>query len=100
MTLSLRSAYQSIPKFDMGVLIDSQDGAIDGIHARVTMLSPGEACLMCRGRRSGTRRSRRTLPAPQGGVRARARWNRAGRARVHHIAAATNVCPLLGSGSV
>lgn len=40
----------SIPVFDLGVLIDSRDGSIVGVHGRVTTLLPGEACLFCRGR--------------------------------------------------
>jgi molybdopterin/thiamine biosynthesis adenylyltransferase/proteasome lid subunit RPN8/RPN11 len=39
-----------IPVFDLGVLIDSRDGCIIGVHGRVTTLMPGEACLFCRGR--------------------------------------------------
>lgn len=39
-----------IPVFDLGVLIDSQNGCIAGVHGRVTTLMPGEACLFCRGR--------------------------------------------------
>lgn len=39
-----------IPTFDLGVLIDSRDGCITGVHGRVTTLIPGEACLFCRGR--------------------------------------------------
>lgn len=39
-----------IPVFDLGVLIDSRDGCITGVHGRVTTLMPGEACLFCRGR--------------------------------------------------
>jgi len=39
-----------MPVFDLGVLIDSQDGHIVGVHGRVTTLMPGEACLFCRGR--------------------------------------------------
>jgi len=50
MVLSRLSTYQLIPVIDLGVLIDSTDGTIDGIHARVTILSPGNACLMCRHR--------------------------------------------------
>lgn len=42
-----------IPVFDLGVLIDSRDGCIAGVHGRVTMLMPGEACLFCRGRITG-----------------------------------------------
>jgi molybdopterin/thiamine biosynthesis adenylyltransferase len=40
----------SIPVFDLGVLIDSVDGRITGVHGRVTTLLAGEACLFCRGR--------------------------------------------------
>lgn len=40
----------SIPVFDLGVLIDSHDGKILGVHGRVTTLMAGEACLFCRGR--------------------------------------------------
>lgn len=39
-----------IPVFDLGVLIDSREGCIAGVHGRVTTLIPGEACLFCRGR--------------------------------------------------
>ena len=40
----------SIPVLDLGVLIDSDAGQIQGVHGRVTTLMPGEACLFCRGR--------------------------------------------------
>lgn len=40
----------SLPVIDLGVLIDSQDQRIHGVHGRVTTLLPGEACLYCRGR--------------------------------------------------
>lgn len=40
----------SIPVFDLGVLIDSNEGIVLGVHGRVTTLLPGEACLFCRGR--------------------------------------------------
>lgn len=39
-----------IPVFDLGVLIDSQEGDLQGVFGRVTTLLPGEACLFCRGR--------------------------------------------------
>lgn len=38
------------PVIDMAVLVASSEGIIDGIHGRVTWLSPGAACLLCRGR--------------------------------------------------
>jgi molybdopterin/thiamine biosynthesis adenylyltransferase len=39
-----------IPVLDLGVLIDSDGGVIRGIHGRVTVIVPSEACLLCRGR--------------------------------------------------
>jgi molybdopterin/thiamine biosynthesis adenylyltransferase len=39
-----------IPVLDLGVRVDSQDGAIRGVYGRVTTLIPGEACLFCRRR--------------------------------------------------
>ena len=39
------------PVVDMGVLLTSDlDGTLDGIHGRITILTPGTACLLCRGR--------------------------------------------------
>ena len=39
------------PVIDMGVLLtnDAED-TLDGIHGRITVLTPGSACLLCRGR--------------------------------------------------
>lgn len=39
-----------IPTFDVAVKIDSAEGVLRGVFARVTTLLPGEACLFCRGR--------------------------------------------------
>lgn len=50
MVLSRLATYQLIPVIDCGVLIDSAGGTVRGIHARVTVLHPGAACLLCRGR--------------------------------------------------
>lgn len=47
--------YYCLPVFDMGVRIDSKDGAIRSIQGRVTTLLPGSACLFCRGRISSQR---------------------------------------------
>ena len=39
------------PVIDMGVLLTSDpDGILDGIHGRITILTPSTACLLCRGR--------------------------------------------------
>jgi molybdopterin/thiamine biosynthesis adenylyltransferase/proteasome lid subunit RPN8/RPN11 len=48
--LSRFSTYYLTPVIDCGVLVSSVEGALTGIDARVTMLSPGYACLLCRNR--------------------------------------------------
>ena len=51
LVLSRFSTYFITPIFDVGVLLTSDPrGMIDGIHGRVTVLHPGAACLVCRGR--------------------------------------------------
>jgi molybdopterin/thiamine biosynthesis adenylyltransferase len=40
----------AIPVFDLGVKIDSENGIIQSVTGRVTMLYPGTACLFCRSR--------------------------------------------------
>lgn len=49
--LSRFSTYLLCPVIDCGVLISSgEHGVLDGIDGRVTVLSPGSACLVCRRR--------------------------------------------------
>jgi molybdopterin/thiamine biosynthesis adenylyltransferase len=48
--LSKISVEYLIPVIDMGVKIDSANGAIASVQGRVTTLLPGSACLFCRGR--------------------------------------------------
>ena len=51
LVLSRFSTYFMIPVIDVGVLLTSDlRGTIDGIHGRITILHPGAACLVCRGR--------------------------------------------------
>lgn len=51
MILSRLSTYLLMPVIDCGVLLTSDaDNRLDGIHGRVTVLYPGQACLICRGR--------------------------------------------------
>jgi ThiF family/Prokaryotic homologs of the JAB domain len=45
--------YYLIPVFDLGVKIESDDGEVKAVEARITTLLPGAACLFCRGRISG-----------------------------------------------
>jgi len=47
--LTLLAIEYAIPVFDLGVKIDSKDGLIRSITARVTTLMPGLPCLYCRG---------------------------------------------------
>lgn len=54
--------HYSIPVLDLGVLIDSQDGKILGVHGRITTCMSGEACLFCRGRISSENIRIETLP--------------------------------------
>jgi molybdopterin/thiamine biosynthesis adenylyltransferase len=50
LVLSRLATYFLLPVFDCGVLLADRDGQIDGIFGRVTVLHPGAACLVCRGR--------------------------------------------------
>ena len=51
LVLSRLSTYYLIPVIDVGILLssDGQD-LLTGIDGRITVLSPGNACLLCRGR--------------------------------------------------
>lgn len=51
LVLSRLASYYLTPVFDCGVLISSNGlGRIDGIHGRVTVMTPGQGCLVCRDR--------------------------------------------------
>jgi hypothetical protein len=51
LVLSRAATYLMVPVIDCGVLLTSgENGALTGIDGRVTVLSPGQACLVCRGR--------------------------------------------------
>lgn len=51
LVLSRLSTYHLTPVIDMGVLLSSKDGGrLTGIDGRVTVLTPGAACLVCRNR--------------------------------------------------
>lgn len=54
-----------VPVFDLGVLIDSENETIKGVHGRVTTLLPGEACLFCRRRISSEAMRIEALPAAE-----------------------------------
>jgi len=51
LVLSRLATYLTTPVIDCGVLLSSdENGELIGIDGRVTILSPGQACLVCRGR--------------------------------------------------
>lgn len=51
LVLSRISTYLLTPVIDVGVLLSSDEsGTLTGINGRVTILSPGAACLICRDR--------------------------------------------------
>ena len=51
LVMSRLSTYYMVPVIDTGVLLSSDaKGKLLGIDGRVTVLSPGTACLVCRGR--------------------------------------------------
>ena len=51
LVLSRLSTYMMVPVIDCGVLISSaNDGHLLGIDGRMTLMYPGAACLVCRGR--------------------------------------------------
>ena len=80
LVLSRLATYMSILVIDCGVILSSDgDGTLDGIHGRVTMLSPGSACLVCRNRIDTARAASELLtpeergPTGRRGLRTR-RW--------------------------
>lgn len=51
LVLSRLGTYMLTPVIDMGVLLSNDgDGNLRGIDGRVTVVAPGTACLLCRGR--------------------------------------------------
>jgi molybdopterin/thiamine biosynthesis adenylyltransferase len=56
LVLSRLSTYLMVPLIDVGVVLSSdRTGRLTGIDGRVTVLSPGNACLVCRDRIDVTR---------------------------------------------
>ena len=51
LVLSRLAVYHLIPLIDMGVLLSSDErGHLNGVDGRITVVSPGDACLVCRDR--------------------------------------------------
>jgi molybdopterin/thiamine biosynthesis adenylyltransferase len=69
LVLSRLATYMLIPVIDCGVILTSnRDGLLEGIDGRVTTLTPGSACLVCRGR-IDLERARSELLTPEERVR-------------------------------
>ncbi len=65
LVLSRLSTYYLVPVIDIGVLLSSdEDSELTGIDGRVTILSPGNACLLCRNR-IDTSRAAAEMRTPQ-----------------------------------
>ena len=65
LVLSRLSTYYLVPVIDVGVLLSSDDDdELIGIDGRVTILSPGNACLLCRNR-IDTGRAAAEMQTPQ-----------------------------------
>jgi hypothetical protein len=70
LVLSRFSAYFLTPLIDCGVVLTSTtDGTLDGIFGRVTAVTPGAACLVCRGRIDLVQAQAEMLPSRERGVR-------------------------------
>lgn len=63
--LSRIATYLLTPVIDCGVLITSDAGEIAGIDARVTVMTPGAACLVCRNRIDLRRAAAETMTAAE-----------------------------------
>jgi molybdopterin/thiamine biosynthesis adenylyltransferase len=69
LVLSRIATYLLTPVIDVGVLLSADgDGRLAGIDGRITVLSPGSACLVCRGR-IDLRRAASELMTPDERVR-------------------------------
>ena len=63
LALSRFATYFMTPVIDCGVLLSSDDaGDLTGIDGRITVLAPGVACLICRGRIDLQRAAAEVLP--------------------------------------
>lgn len=69
LVLSRLSTYYCTPVIDCGVLISSDEGGVlRDINCRITLMYPGQACLLCRGR-VDVRRAASELMTPEERVR-------------------------------
>jgi molybdopterin/thiamine biosynthesis adenylyltransferase len=69
LVLSRLASYYFVPVIDVGVLLSSLDGELRGIDGRVTVLTPGAACLVCRNRIDLARAAAEQLSADEHAAR-------------------------------
>lgn len=69
--LTRLAAYYLCPFIDCGVLISSTNEVIEAIHGRVTVQTPGAACLVCRNRVDLARAAAEQLPEEERALRQR-----------------------------
>jgi hypothetical protein len=50
LVLSRIATYMLVPVIDCGVILSDRGGRIEGIFGRITVLSPGSACMVCHDR--------------------------------------------------
>lgn len=65
LVLSRLAAYYLVPLIDLGVLLSSDDGRLCGIDGRITIVTAGSACLVCRNRIDLTRAAAELLPSDE-----------------------------------
>jgi hypothetical protein len=71
LVLSRLATYALTPVIDCGVILSSDQSTLTGIFGRVTVLHPGVACLICRGRIDLRRAGAEVLPEIEQQSRAR-----------------------------
>jgi molybdopterin/thiamine biosynthesis adenylyltransferase len=62
LVLSRLPTYYLTPVIDVGVLLSSTNGRLEGIDGRITILTPASACLVCRDRIDIARAGAEQLP--------------------------------------
>jgi molybdopterin/thiamine biosynthesis adenylyltransferase len=69
LVLSRLPTYYLIPVIDVGVLLSSNGGRLEGIDGRITIVMPGYACLVCRDRIDLARAGAEQLPPDERSAR-------------------------------
>jgi len=70
LVISRLATFLLVPVFDCGVILTSDDSnQLDGIYGRITILHPGAACLVCRGRIDLARAGAESLTPEEHGAR-------------------------------